>query len=88
MGSQKAGVRARFTTLSSRIFRSVKNRVRRLQIEGAEGDALRGDVQRAVESEFSRAAAEGFFSANTRNIRRVVLLGEMREDKMLRSRIK
>ena len=75
-------------TFFSRIFRSAKNRVRRLQVEGAERDALRSNVQCAVEGEFSGAAAEGFFGANTRNIRRVVLFGEMREDKMLRARIK
>ena len=65
-----------------------ENRVRRLQVEGAEGDALRGDVQCAAEGEFTGAAAEGFFGANARDVRRVVLLGEVREDKMLRARVK
>jgi hypothetical protein len=64
-----------------------KKRVSRLQVEGAEGDALRGNVQCAAEGEFTGAAAECFFGANAGNVGRVVLLGEVREDEMLRARI-
>lgn len=59
----------------------------RLEIEGAEGCALRGDVQRAAESEFAGAAAEGFFGGNASEVGSVVLLGNVREDEMLGSSI-
>jgi len=55
---------------------------------GAEGDALGSDVQCAAEGEFTGAAAECFFGANARDVRRIILFGEVREDKMLRARIK
>jgi hypothetical protein len=45
-------------------------------------------VQRAAEGEFPGTAAERFLGANARDVRRIVLLGKMREDQMLRARIK
>jgi len=58
-----------------------------LQLEGAEGGSLRGDVQRAAEGEFRRAAAQRFFGRNARHIGIVILLGEMRENEMLRAAV-
>ena len=54
--------------------------VAELKLEGAEGGALRGDVQRAAEREIGGAAVESFFGGDARDVRRVVLFGEMGED--------
>ena len=58
-----------------------------LEIEGAEGNALRGDVQGAAKGEFAGAAAEGFFGADAGEIGSVVLLGNVREDEVARASI-
>jgi hypothetical protein len=61
--------------------------MQRLEIEGAERNALRSDVQGAAKGEFTRAAAEGFFGADTSEIGSVVLLGNVREDQVTRASI-
>lgn len=65
-----------------RIFRNRKNRASGLQLEGTERNALRGNMQRAVEGEFRGTTTERFFRGNTRNIGIIILLGQMREDDM------
>ena len=57
----------------------------RLEVEGAEGDSLRGDVQRAAEGKFAGAAAESFFGGDFGDIRVVVLLGDVRKDNIARA---
>ena len=49
-----------------------------LQLKWADGGALGGHVQHSTKREFARAATEGFFCGNARQIGRVVLLGEVR----------
>src|SRR6202142_1475867 len=66
----------------------LKNRARGLQLEWAEGDALRSNMQCAVEGEFRGAAAERFFGGNACNVGIIVLLGGMREDDVARVAIK
>jgi hypothetical protein len=56
-------------------FRTAKNRAEALKLEGAQRDALRCNMQCAVKSEFSGAAAERFFGGNARDVRIIVLLG-------------
>src|SRR5580693_1288446 len=71
-------------TSFSGIFRNGKNRASELQLERTERNALRGNMQGAVEGEFGGAAAERFFGGNTRYIGIIVLLGEVREDDVAR----
>jgi len=58
-----------------------------LEVERAERDALRRDMQGAAESEFVGAATEGFFGADAGEIGCVVLLGNVREDQVARASI-
>jgi len=58
--------------------------VERSEFEGAEGDLLRSDVERAAEGEVGGSALEGLFGGNAGKIGSVVLFGEMREDEVAR----
>ena len=46
---------------------------------------MRGDVKRAAEGELARAAVQRFFGGDAREVGRVVLLGDMRENQMARA---
>ena len=61
--------------------------MQRLEVEGAERNVLRSDVQGAAEGEFARAAVQRFFGGDAREIGRVVLLGNVRENQVARARI-
>ena len=58
-----------------------------LQLEGAEGNALGGDVQRPRERKVCWAGGEGLFGGDLRQIGSIVLLGEMREHEMPRAAV-
>ena len=59
-----------------------------LQVEGPEGDVLRGKEEFALEGALRRAAVERFFGRNSSRMRIVVFLGKMGEDKIARARVK
>src|ERR1700675_752332 len=88
---EAAGEPAPCMTHSSSRFQTARNPVRwsrrELQFEGAEGNTLRGDVQRTAEGEFSGALPKRFVRKNLRDLGRVVLLGEMPEDQMARQAV-
>ena len=48
---------------------------------------LAGDVERAAEGEFRRAAIEGFFGGDAGDFGIVVLFGEVREDEVARAAV-
>jgi hypothetical protein len=58
-----------------------------LQLKRLEGDVLGGDEEFAGEGRFGGAAAESFFSGDSRDVGIVVFLGEMREDKIARAAV-
>lgn len=58
-----------------------------LQLEGTEGNALGGDVQRAAEGEIDGAGGQSLLGGEARDIGVIILLGEMCEDEMARSRV-
>jgi hypothetical protein len=59
-----------------------------LKVEGAEGNALGGDVQCAAKGEFAGTAVESFFGGDFGDIGVVVLLGEMRKNYITRACVK
>jgi RNA polymerase sigma factor (sigma-70 family) len=82
---------ARCTMLSSNSYRTGKKHAEVLadvlQLERPERDALRSDTERPAESEIRRAAGQRLLGANLRDMGIVVLLGEMREDEILRASV-
>lgn len=69
-------------------FKKSEWNLKSLKFERLEGAVLGGDQQLAMKRAFGGAAIEGLFRGKTREIRIVIFLREMREDKVARPRIK